>query len=106
MASGAGALAGAITVMDHSVGVLLAITTVAGLFACGVLTRQVPLIGIGAVGTLYVVPDSATRYLPGTVAAPLAVAVVGLVLLGVALWLAGQRRKVPVGHAADGHRGP
>jgi hypothetical protein len=104
--SGAGALAGAIITMDHSAGVLLAITTVAGLFACGVLMYQVPLIGIGAVGTLYVVPDTATRYLPGSVAAPLAVAVVGLVLLGVALWLARQRRKEPVVHAAKGHRGP
>lgn len=104
--SGAGAMAGAIIAMDHAAGVLLAITTVAGLFACGILTHQVPLIGIGAVGTLYVVPDAAHRYLPGSVAAPLAVAVVGLVLLGVALWLARQRRKEPVGHAANGHHGP
>ena len=104
--SGAGALAGAIIAMDHSAGVLLAITTVAGLFACGVLMYQVPLIGIGAVGTLYVVPDAAARYLPGSVAAPLAVAVVGLALLGVALWLARQRTKEPVGHVANGRRGP
>jgi Predicted membrane protein (DUF2157) len=95
--SGAGALAGAIIAMDHSAGVLLAIATVAGLFACGVLMRQVLLIGIGAVGTLYVVPDAATRYLPGSVAAPLAVAVVGLVLLGVALWLARHRTKDVLG---------
>ena len=95
--SGAGALAGAIITMDHSEGVLLAIATVAGLFACGVLMHQVPLIGIGAVGTLYVVPDAATRYLPGSVAAPLAVAVVGLVLLGVALWLARHRTKDVLG---------
>src|SRR5262249_41365282 len=53
--SGAVALAGAIITMDHAAGILLAITTVAGLFACGVLMHQVPLIGIGAVGTLYVV---------------------------------------------------
>jgi len=104
--SGAGALAGAIIAMDHPAGVLLAMTTVAGLFACGVLMHQVPLLGIGAVGTLYVVPHAATRYLPGSVAAPLAVAVVGLVLLGVAIWLARQRKKEPVGQAANGDRGP
>jgi hypothetical protein len=103
--SGAGALAGAIIAMDHAAGVLLAITTVAGLFACGALIHQVPLIGIGAVGTLYVVPDTAHRYLPGSVAAPAAVAVVGMVLLGIALWLARQRRKEPVGYSANGHRG-
>jgi hypothetical protein len=97
--SGAGALVGAIIAMDHPAGVLLAITTVAGLYACGVLMHQVRLIGIGAVGTLYIVPHAATMYLPGSVAAPLAVAVVGLVLLGVALWLARQRKKEPVGQS-------
>jgi LPXTG-motif cell wall-anchored protein len=35
-----------------------------------------------------------------------AVVTVGLILLGVALWLARQRRREPVGHADDGHRGP
>jgi LPXTG-motif cell wall-anchored protein len=97
MLSGAGALAGAIIAMDQAAGVLLAVATVAGLFAYVVLMHQVPLIGIGTVGTLYVVPEPATRYLPGSVAAPLAVAVVGLVLLGIALWLARQRRKEPAG---------
>jgi len=64
--------------------------------------HEVPLIGIGAAGTLYVVPDVATRYLPGSVAAPLAIAIVGVVLLGFALWLAKQRRREPVGHGANG----
>jgi hypothetical protein len=104
--SGIGALAGAIIAMDDGAGVLLAMATVVGLFACGVLMRQVLLIGIGAVGTLYVIPDAADRYLPGSVAAPLAIAVVGTVLLAVAVLLARQRRKEPVGHAANDHRGP
>jgi hypothetical protein len=105
MLSGAGALAGASIAMDQGAGVLLAIATVAGLFAYGVLMHEVPLIAIGTVGTLYVVPEAATRYLPGSVAAPLAVAVVGLVLLAIALWLARQRRKEPAGRAANGDRG-
>jgi hypothetical protein len=104
--SAAGALVGAIITMDHPMGVVLALATVAGLFACGVLMHEVLLIGIGAVGTLYVVPDAAGRYLPGSVAKSLAGAVVGLVLLGVALWLARQRTNVPVAHAANGHRDP
>jgi len=104
--SGTGALAGAIITMDQAAGVLLAMTTVAVLFACGIAMHQVPLIGVGAVGTVYVVPEAATRYLPGSVAAPLAVAVVGLVLLGAGLWLARQRRKEPVGHPPNDHRGP
>jgi hypothetical protein len=103
--SGAGVLVGAILAMDQTAGVPLAIATVAGLFAAGVLLHQVALIGIGAVGTFYVIPDVAHRYLPGSVAAPLAVAVVGLVLLGIALWLARQRRKEPARDSVDGDGG-
>lgn len=85
--SGAGLLIGAIVGMDEAPGQVLAVATVAGLLAAGVLARRVLLIGIGAAGTLYVIPDVAHQYLPGSLAAPLAVAVVGLVLLGIALWL-------------------
>jgi Predicted membrane protein (DUF2157) len=100
--SGAGVLAGAIIAMDRTAGVPLAIATLAGLFAAGVLLHRVPLIGIGAVGTFYVIPDAADTYLPGSVAAPLAVAVVGLLLLGVALWLARHRTKEPARDSVDG----
>ena len=104
--SGAAVLAGALITTDQAAGILLAIATVAGLFALGVMKDQVLLIGIGAAGALYVVPEAATRYLPRSVAAPLAVAVVGLVLLGVALWLARHRRKEPAAHGVNGQRGP
>jgi hypothetical protein len=43
------------------------------------------------------VPQTAARYLPQSVAAPLAVFCVGLSLLGVALWLA-RARKTPRAH--------
>jgi hypothetical protein len=92
--SGVGVLAGAILAMDEAaIGQVLALVTVAGLLSAGILLRRVLLIAIGGVGTLYVVPDAATRYLPGSVAAPLAVAVVGLMLFGIAFWLARTRRK-------------
>jgi hypothetical protein len=92
--AGAGALTGAIIAMeaDTAAGQALALLTVAGLLAAGIVAHRVLLIGIGAAGTLYVIPDVANRYLPGSLAAPLAVATVGLVLLGIALWLARQRR--------------
>ena len=47
----------------------------------------------GARGVLQVVPQTASRYLPQSVAAPLAVFCVGVALLGVALWLARARRR-------------
>jgi hypothetical protein len=104
--SGVGVLAGAIMAMEQPAGVPLAIVTVAGLLAAGVLLHRVLLIGIGAVGTVYVIPDAAHRYVPGSVAAPLAVAAVGLVLLGVALWLARQRRKEPSRPGTNPDRDP
>jgi hypothetical protein len=92
--SGAGALTGALIAMisDNAAGQVLGMLTVAGLLTAGVAARRVLLIGIGAAGTLYVIPAVAARYLPGSLAAPLAVAMVGLVLFGIALWLARHRR--------------
>ncbi len=92
--SGAGALTGALIAMisDNAPGQVLGMLTVAGLLTAGVAARRVLLIGIGAAGTLYVIPDVASRYLPGSLAAPLAVAMVGLVLFGIALWLARHHR--------------
>jgi len=92
--SGLGALAGAFVAMisDKAAGQALALLTVAGLLIAGIAARRVLLIGIGAAGALYVIPEVANRYLPGSLAAPLAVAVVGLVLFGVALWLPRRRQ--------------
>jgi Predicted membrane protein (DUF2157) len=92
--SGVGALSGALFAMssDNAAGQVLGLLTVAGLLTAGVVARRVLLIGIGAAGTLYVIPAVASRYLPGSLAAPLAVAVVGLVLFAVAMWLTRQRR--------------
>ena len=91
--SGAGLLTGAIISMDDAAGQALAVLTVAGLLIAGIIMRRVPVIVIGAIGVLYVVPDTANRYLPGSVGAPLAVTVTGLVLLGIALWLARTHRR-------------
>jgi hypothetical protein len=92
--SGGGALIGALIAMSfgHAAGQVLALLTVAGLLTAGVFARRVVLIAIGAAGTLYMIPAVAARYLPGSLAAPVAVAMVGLVLLGVAMWLARHRR--------------
>jgi Predicted membrane protein (DUF2157) len=93
--SGIGALFGATIAMraDNPLGQVLALLTVAGMLAAGIAAHRVLLIAIGAAGTLYVIPAAANRYLPGSLAAPLAVATVGLVLLTIAMWLTRQRRR-------------
>jgi hypothetical protein len=84
----AGVLAGATITMANPAGPALAVLTVVGLLAIGVATHRAMFTGFGAAGTLWVVPETAHRYLPGSVAAPLTVVVAGLVLLAIALWLA------------------
>jgi len=88
-----GLLAGAFLTMDQAAGLALALLTVLALLSAGIALHKVLLMGFGAAGTIWVVPVTAVRYLPGSVSAPLAVAIVGLVLLGIALWLARGRRK-------------
>jgi hypothetical protein len=92
LAAGIGLLTGAQLTMQVAAGHVLALVTVAGLIAAGVALRRVWLLLLGAIGVLLFVPQTASRYLPQSVAAPLAVFAVGLALLGVALWLAKARR--------------
>ena len=97
VAAGIGLLTGAQMTMQTAAGHGLALATVAGLLAAGVVLRRVLLLGLGAVGIVVMVPQTATRYLPTSAAAPLAVFVVGLSLLGLALWLAKSRKRPPPG---------
>jgi uncharacterized membrane protein YidH (DUF202 family) len=78
--------------MEVAAGHVLALLTVAALLAAGVALRRVWLLGLGAYGIVQVVPQTAVRYLPESVGAPLALFAIGLVLLGVALWLARSHR--------------
>jgi hypothetical protein len=101
-----GLLVGAQMTMAMAAGQVLALVTVAGLLAAGVALRRVALLGLGAAGVIITVPQTAARYLPKSVGAPLAVFIVGLVLLGAALWLAKTRkRSAPSGAVGDGAAG-
>jgi hypothetical protein len=93
VAAGIGLLVGAQLTMGLPAGQLLALATVAGLLAAGVALRRVLLLGLGALGAIVIVPQVAIRYLPNGAAAATAVFAVGLVILGVALWLAKARMK-------------
>jgi len=90
-AAGIGVLAGAQLTMQVAAGYALALATVAGLLAAGVLLRQAWLVVLGALGVLLVTPQITTRYLPMSAATPVAIFVVGVVLLGSAVWLARRR---------------
>jgi hypothetical protein len=92
-AAGFGLLTGVQLAMGVPAGHLLALATVAGLLASGVLLRETWLVGLGAVGVLLVVPQTAERYLPASAAAPLAVFAAGAVLVGTAVWLAKRRTR-------------
>jgi Leucyl/phenylalanyl-tRNA protein transferase len=84
-------LAGVQLAMQVAAGYALALATVAGLLAAGVLLRQPWLVVLGALGVLLVTPQITTRYLPMSAATPMAIFVVGVVLLGSAVWLARRR---------------
>ena len=90
-AAGIGLLVGAQLTMDLPAGQALAVMTVAGLLAAGVALRRVLLLGLGASRAIVILPQVAIRYLPGGAGAAAAVFAVGLVMLGVALWLARAR---------------
>jgi hypothetical protein len=95
VSAGVGLLVGSQLTIETAAGHALGVATVAGLLAAGVLLRRVLLLGFGAVGIIAVVPETATRYLPTSAGAPLAIFVVGLSLLGLALWLAKARKRPP-----------
>jgi hypothetical protein len=91
IAAGIGLLAGAQLTMPEAAGHVLALATVTALLVAGVRLRQPWLVALGASGVLLVTPQTATRYLPMSAAAPLAILVVGVALVGSAVWLARHR---------------
>lgn len=98
-AAAVGMLVGAQLTMGHAAGHVLALGTVAALLTAGALLGDVTLLGFGAWGVLQMVPQTALEYLPATAAAPIAVFLVGLAVLGVAVRLAR-----PGGRTARGDR--
>jgi hypothetical protein len=79
--------------MDIAAGQILALATVAGILTAGVVLRQVVMLVLGAIGVVMTVPETAARYLPENVGAPLAIFITGLILLAVALRLARTRKR-------------
>lgn len=87
-----GMLVAALAGIEFLWGHLLGLTSVALLILAGLLTKQLAVLGIGAAGTLLLVPTTLLTYFPGTIAAPVAVLLVGAVLGGIGVYVARQRR--------------
>jgi uncharacterized membrane protein len=84
----AGMVVGAMLTMPYDAGIVLALGTAALLVVLSLVMRDLILLGIGAVGALQVLPVMVNEWFPDTVAAPLALLAVGIVLVAVAIRIA------------------
>lgn len=84
---GVGMILGAASTMEYDAGIVLALATTVGLIAAAVVMRDLVLLGVGALGTLVVVPAAVGNWFPGDLAAPVALLVVGGILVLVAVWV-------------------
>jgi uncharacterized membrane protein len=76
---------GAITMVDEGWGVVLAVASVTALIGLALIFRDLYLLGVGAVGTLVVLPPIMSRYFPGAMAPALALLGVGVLLVVAAV---------------------
>ena len=96
--SAAATVIGAIMTMQYDAGIVLAILTAAAIVSAAVLFRDLVLLAVGAAGALIVLPPAVSRWFPDSLAAPVALLAVGVLLVSSALWIA--RRRVRGGQAA------
>ncbi len=81
------AVLGAMTTAASDAGMVLTLVTVAVVVGSAVVTRDLVLLGVGALGTLVNVPAAATRWTSGSLGAALALLVVGGGLVVLAVWM-------------------
>jgi uncharacterized membrane protein len=87
----AGAVAtvvGASMTSAEDAGTVLALATTAGILVAAVVMRDLVLLAVGAVAALLVLPAAVSRWFPDTLAAPVALLVVGAGLVCAAIWTA------------------
>lgn len=86
-----GMFAGALTTIPTYAGIALSLGTAAAVVTTAVLFRDLLLLAVGAFGTLMVLPSSVIELFPGELAAPIAMLVVGALLVGAGLFIARRR---------------
>ena len=91
----AGMFVGALTTIPTYAGIVLALVTAVAVVATAVLFRDLLLLAVGAFGTLLVLPSSVIELFPGDLAAPIAMLVVGALLVGAGLFIARRRHTRP-----------
>ncbi|HEX6498910.1 MAG TPA: hypothetical protein VF054_07735 [Micromonosporaceae bacterium] len=87
--------------MSETWGMALALATVAGLIVAAVAFRDLALLGVASVGTLFVLPRAMARFFPGVLSAAFALLLVGVVLVATAIVTARRRREEPVAGRRD-----
>lgn len=97
---------GAMITTPADAGFLLAIGTVTLLVALAVLLSDLPLLAVGALGTLNVLPAAVSEWFPDSDAVPFALLGVGLVLVLLAVWTARRHRDRPQDRLRDWSRLP
>jgi hypothetical protein len=81
--------------LPTNAGFALAIGTVAFVVAVAVLQSDLLLLGVGAIGTLMVLPAAATEWFPDSDAVPFVLLAMGLLLVLTAVWTARRHRDRP-----------
>ncbi len=87
----AGAVIAAVTTLEEGWGVLMGLATVTAVVGLALLVRDLLLLGVGAIGTLIVLPPIMDRYFPGALAPALALLALGVLLVGAAVYTTRRR---------------
>jgi hypothetical protein len=91
-AAAAALLVGSVLTMGTDAGMVFALLTVALLVAVAIVFGDLIVLAVSAWGALQVLPTVITDWFPGRLAAPVALLLVGGLLVGVAIFLANRGR--------------
>jgi hypothetical protein len=95
-----GAVGSSLILLEQGWGVALALTFLAALVLLAVAARDLVLLAVGSVGTLFLLPQTMARYFPGALAPALALLVVGVVLVATAVLTTRRRTADEPGRAS------
>lgn len=84
------AIFGAMLAASADAGMILTLSTIVAVIVVAVVVRDLVLLGVGAFGALANVPVAMTRWFPDSIAAAVALLVVGSGLVGIAVLIAGR----------------